>query len=526
VPIEATVRWAERGLRGRVQVIFLVGALVGLVGAGLVTTAFVRLLDAREQVVDDLDPAGFVARDWFAALVSQETGLRGYALTADPAFLVPYQEGGAQAEALLDELAVLVADYPEQVRLVAALDGAARAWQEASAPLVAEVRVLGAGAVGEPELLEAKARFDEVRLSYEAELADLDVARDAARGQLDASTSQLLAAGVVVAVVLVAGAVAVLVNLRRWVLGPVDELAAGARAVAAGGLDRAIEPTGPPDLRALGHDVEAMRRRIVEELASVEASRAELERQAAELGRSNEELEQFAYVASHDLQEPLRKVTGFCQLLQRRYAGQLDETADEYIAFAVDGAKRMQALINDLLAFSRVGRGNDELVEVDLSEVASAALAGLGELVAETGATVTVGQLPTVRGDRSLLGSLVQNLVSNAIKFRGDDPPVVAVDARRTAEGWELWCHDEGIGIDPRYAERVFVIFQRLHGRDEYEGTGIGLAMCRKIVEFHGGRIWVDPDVARGTTIRWTLPARDGPSQDAPPAEPPAAPEP
>lgn len=501
------VWWSERDLRSRVRLVFLVGAVVAVISAGLVGTAFVRLLEAREQLIDTIEPAGFAARDWFAAMVNQETGVRGYALTGDPTFLEPYEDGGRRADRLLADLSALVGDRTVGSALVDELEGAAARWRQVVEPVVAQVRAEGAGAVGESELLASKASFDDLRRRYEEELAVLEGQRLAARDQLVASTSQLLAAGIVVAVVLVAGAVALGVNLRRWVLRPVEDLAAGARRVAAGDLGHEIEPTGPPDLRALGADVEGMRRRIAEELEEVERSRAALERQAAELARSNEDLEQFAYVASHDLQEPLRKVTGFCQLLQRRYGGQLDETADEYIAFAVDGAKRMQQLINDLLAFSRVGRSGLDLEPVDLGEVVEAVVGGLEELLRESQAQVEVGELPTVVGDRSLLGSLFQNLVSNAIKFRGEAPPVVRLEARATDAGWELACHDEGIGIDPRFAERIFVIFQRLHGRDEYAGTGIGLAMCRKIVEHHGGRIWLDVDAGPGTTIRWTLPA-------------------
>jgi light-regulated signal transduction histidine kinase (bacteriophytochrome) len=232
----------------------------------------------------------------------------------------------------------------------------------------------------------------------------------------------------------------------------------------------------------------------------------ELELKARDLERSNAELEQFAYVASHDLQEPLRKVASFCQLLQRRYEGQLDERADQYIEFAVDGAKRMQALISDLLAFSRVGRTEFAPVPVDLDDALTQALDNLGERVQEQGATIEAQPLPTVMGERSLLAAVFQNLVGNAVKFSGDAPPVVRVEARRDGKEWVVSCCDEGIGIEPQYAERVFAIFQRLHPKETYEGTGIGLALTRKIVEHHGGRIWLDTEVRRGTTFRFTLP--------------------
>ncbi len=249
-----------------------------------------------------------------------------------------------------------------------------------------------------------------------------------------------------------------------------------------------------------------MRERIVDELATVEVARGQLEEQAGELQRSNAELEQFAYVASHDLQEPLRKVVSFCQALQTRYGGQLDERADQYIDFAVDGAKRMQVLINDLLAFSRVGRGGRELALIALPEVLAAAQLALAETIASAGGSVVADELPTVRGDRAQLTSLFQNLIANAVKFRGAEPPVVRIAVVRRDAQWELSCADNGIGIDSEYAERIFLIFQRLHARDAYEGSGIGLALCRKIVEYHGGRIWLDTDYAGGTCFRFTLP--------------------
>jgi light-regulated signal transduction histidine kinase (bacteriophytochrome) len=230
----------------------------------------------------------------------------------------------------------------------------------------------------------------------------------------------------------------------------------------------------------------------------------------SDLKRSNAELEQFAYVASHDLQEPLRKVASFCQLLQQRYGGQLDERADQYIGFAVDGARRMQDLINDLLSFSRVGRLETPFTEIDCALLVTAVQADLSRVIDESGAEISTGTLPVVRGDTGLLRVVFQNLLANAIKFRGEASPVVHLGAERDDGFWRFRCSDNGIGIAPEYEDRIFILFQRLHPRTQYEGTGIGLAMCRKIVEHHGGRMWLDTEPGNdgGSTFYFTLPAQ------------------
>jgi light-regulated signal transduction histidine kinase (bacteriophytochrome) len=305
-----------------------------------------------------------------------------------------------------------------------------------------------------------------------------------------------------------------IILLRYLVITPVNRLAGQVREVAGGDYDHVVSVDGPPEVARLASDVEGMRRKIVADLQEVRTARAlvedinqQLEVQADELTRSNRDLEQFAYVASHDLQEPLRKVASFCQLLQRRYAGQLDARADQYIGFAVDGAQRMQRLINDLLAFSRIGRLTNGFTDVDLDTVVREAVDQREPMLDETGGTVTWENLPVVRGEEPLLASLLGNLISNSIKFRRPDtPPRIRISARLVDDEWEITCQDNGIGIDAEFADKVFVIFQRLHAKEVYPGTGIGLAIAKKIVEYHGGRIWLDSDGADGTTIRFTLP--------------------
>jgi PAS domain S-box-containing protein len=251
-----------------------------------------------------------------------------------------------------------------------------------------------------------------------------------------------------------------------------------------------------------------------------ERKRAEeaLERRTEELARSNADLERFAYVASHDLQEPLRMVSSYVQLLARRYQGKLDSDADEFIGHAVDGAGRMQNLITDLLAFSRVGRTGKEFEPTSLETALDRALLNLKMAIEESGAIVTRDPMPVVRGDLTQMVQVFQNLVGNAIKFRGKEPPRIDVSIRRNAGDWLLAVRDNGIGVDAQYAERIFIIFQRLHGR-EYPGTGIGLPISRKIVERHGGRMWVESAPGKGSTFFFTLPRlRDREPESAPKA--------
>ncbi|NUQ00285.1 MAG: hypothetical protein HUU35_10565 [Armatimonadetes bacterium] len=243
-----------------------------------------------------------------------------------------------------------------------------------------------------------------------------------------------------------------------------------------------------------------------EEIAIRRETEGALTRQARELARSNADLEQFAYVASHDLQEPLRMVASYLQLLERRYRPQLDRDAVEFIDYAVDGANRMRALINDLLAYSRVGTRGKPFEPCDMNAVLARALANLEVAIQEHHASVTAGELPTVPGDRTQLTQLFQNLIANAVKFRSEEPPRIEVSAERDESGWRFAVRDNGIGIAPEHASRVFLVFQRLHTRSEYEGTGIGLAICKKIVERHGGRIWVDSIPGKGSVFMFTLP--------------------
>jgi signal transduction histidine kinase len=498
----------------------LLGATIGVllalavIGIGLALIANGQVGHNRHLLLDEVAPARRTALALENALVNEETGVRGFALTNEPSFLEPYDSGLRSERGAYRELEGHEAVVGPPLRSdVEGVRTSADQWRAGYiAPTLIRPNPPRSQAIAED--LEGKRLFDGVRASL-ARLRRTLQAKDAhARNVLQSAADTLQALLIVAAVLILGGVLAAGLVLRRTVTRPLARLGAEARRVAGGEFSAPMTPAaGPREVSQTSVEIDAMRRRIVDELAAVEAARAQLEAQALELTRSNAELEQFAYVASHDLQEPLRKIASFCQALQSRYADELDTRAQQYIDFAVDGAKRMQELINDLLAFSRVGRGGREPEPVALEDVVEAASSALDQQLQSSGGRVESADLPTILGDRAQLVSLFQNLISNAVKFRGSDPPLVRIDATRRADAWELSCADNGIGIEADYVDRVFMIFQRLHSREAYEGTGIGLALARKIVEYHGGEIWADREYSGGACFRFTFPTLEETSQ-------------
>ncbi len=477
---------------------------VGTIAVG--AAALVRLSDARTTLLDQVGPAVLSAQILLGDLVNQETGVRGFVLAGgNTDFLGPYMDGVVAQrndEAAIRALTASGA-HPRVAADLSALDVAVDTWRTRYAePALAR-------SAATPDAQVGRDLFNAVRVPLRTLQNDLNAERLTARDDLNRAASNLAYIEVVIAVMIAGFLLAAAYGLRRSVLRPVSDLAVQVRAVASGDVQRPVTVDGPREIIELAADVDSMRLAILRDLDAAQESNRLLDAQTRDLERSNSDLEQFAYVASHDLQEPLRKVASFCQLLQRRYGGKLDERADQYIAFAVDGAERMQQLINDLLAFSRVGRTTSAFTDIALDGVVGAAVAQLEPARADVEGVIEVKSLPMVHGDASLLRALFVNLIGNGLKFHREGvPPLVTVTAARVGEEWEIAVSDNGIGIDPDYADKVFVIFQRLHARDVYAGTGIGLALAKKIVEFHGGRIGIDAPCAEpGTTVRLTLPA-------------------
>ena len=505
-------------LRLRSWFALVAAVLVALVAVAVATTGYAvyRNSQARHMLVDVVDPATIQAMRLGNAVTSEEAALRGLALTADPRFIDRYATARIaelSAESRLRQLLKGPEAAGARARLRSVINNAST-WRRVYAePMIFAVKVNGAGSPFDARQVKRNEyRFRGLQDLVMAQQRELSELRDTAQQELSRQVLYLYAA-LAVAALLLAGAVAfIIVVLRRIVVRPVAELASQAGQVAGGDFTHPLVVHGPKELAELAEGVDSMRHRIIDEWWKSNERREQLDRQADELRRSNAELEQFAYVASHDLQEPLRKVASFCQMLERRYGDELDDRGKQYIQYAVDGAGRMQKLIDDLLSFSRVGSSARPDGVVDMDTALDAAMHNLAGVREETDAEVTADDLPSVPGDQTLLTQLLQNLIGNAIKFRGDVPPRVHVGVRRTGAMWEFLCRDNGIGIDPKHAERVFMIFQRLHGTAEYPGTGIGLAMCKKIVEYHGGTIWLDESTGPpGATFRWTLPAHDGP---------------
>jgi signal transduction histidine kinase len=450
----------------------------------LLLVAFLSYLDLARNVEDMQWVAHTHAvleklNQLYAGMIDAEAAARGYVIVGDDSYLDPFRTGRGNAEERFKEVREMVADNPRQEgnldRLSPLIQARLSKMEETVRTRTERGLAAGIASVQEGSGKALTDQIQQVIARMKAEEERLLLLRSAEVKNSSRKTREVIVLGEALGLLflLVAG------QLVR------QEMRKLAQAEA--------------EVRTLNADLE---RKVAERTS-------ELAERARELETSNTELQQFAYVASHDLQEPLRTISSFTQLLAKRYQDKLDDKAREFINFAVEGCKRMQALINDLLAFSRVGTHGKEHVAVQCDAALDRVLRGLKIAIEESGAVITRDPLPAVTGDEIQLCQLFQNLVGNAIKFRNKDVPKIHISAVRNGTGWKISFRDNGIGIASEHSDRIFVIFQRLHTKMQYPGTGIGLAICKKIAERHSGRIWFEPSPGGGSTFYVTIGDRE-----------------
>ena len=411
-----------------------------------------------------------------ANMTDAETGQRGFLLTGQEAYLEPYNDALNHVQESIRVLRALTSDNPAQQRNLDRLEPVV-ALKLAELQFRLEIRKRDGLNAAAEAVREGSGRLHMNQIR--AVIADM---KHEERRLLVARTQEAIASSSRAGMVIVIGNLLALLFLSLAGMVIFQEMGQRRRA--------------EEEVRSLNVDLEQR----------VANRTAELAERAKDLARSNGELQQFAYVASHDLQEPLRMVASFTQLLAKRYSEKLDDDAREFINYAVDGAKRMQTLISDLLSYSRVGTQGKAFELVHCDAVLDRVLKSLQLAIEDTGAVITREPLPAVAGDSIQLTQLFQNLLTNAIKFHGKKRPLVQISTENNGSMWKIAVRDNGIGISPEHADRIFVIFQRLHTKTEYPGTGIGLAICKKIVERHGGRIWVEASPEGGSTFFFTIP--------------------
>jgi signal transduction histidine kinase len=505
---------------GRKLDIIIAGVLLPIVAATAFLGSVSGSLQEKTGTAAKYRNTAFAVYDLKVAMLNVETGYRGYALTGNRNFLEPYNQGLSDATPAIEKLRAAAAFPAEANDLIAQVENYER-WAAQSLERV-QVGVALPTALQQNLLDEGKARFDVLRSRFDSlttlALTNFNRAREETISGINIMS--YLPWGTFALIVMVAWLTRF--SLQRLIVQPIQRLEVSAQRLADG--------DGSIRLPVLSGDEMGKLTTTFNQTAET------LSKRDADLRRSNRDLEQFAYVASHDLQEPLRMVSSYTQLLGKRYEGKLDEKADLYIHYAVDGANRMQALIQDLLKYSRAGTSQVPMVAVDTGRIVNDVMNVLQIAVEESRTKLEVGPLPTVLGDAGQLAQVFQNLIGNALKFRREGVEhTVTVSAEHEppsmASGRAMWrftIRDNGIGIAPQYFERIFVIFQRLHTRENFSGSGIGLAICQRIIERHGGRIWVestqvgdDPahdSAGVGSSFHFTLPASKDAEQPQPPA--------
>lgn len=462
-------------------------------------------------------------RQLLTDISNMENGERRYVITGQPSFLEPYRRGQQNfAEHLRRYEPLIVTD--RQRENIGRVETLIAQWELVAAqPEIAARRVSLESAVARVSAGTGRHLTDEARETLNVMIG---FENERLSNALKASNAALRRLLILTPLLLLLGALLLVLAVRRIISTlslSVSQLTEGTQRIAAGHYEQRVQPLGITELDRLSAQFHRMAEAVQQREAELAESARSLERTNASLQRSNRELERFAYVASHDLQEPLRTIGSYTELIARRYSGQLDARGEQYIKFTISATHRLKTLIQDLLVFSRVHRTGRVFGPVDTAELAGQVRADLEVRLREVGGELHVGELPTVQGNRELLHHIFLNLIGNALKFRHPDrAPQVRVWAERSAgsqatgpqatgPGWQFAVQDNGIGIEPQYHEKIFEVFQRLHGVGDYEGSGIGLAVTRNAAEQHGGRVWPQSEPGQGTTFFFFLP-------DTPPA--------
>jgi signal transduction histidine kinase len=447
-------------------------------------------------------------------LISMENGLRGFVASGQERFLAPTRAGLRSYSGELERLDSLVSDLPGQHRRVdrigVAIDDYVELWAR---PLIALARERPEAARSVVVTRTGRQRLDIIRVEfaelYEGERTVSQIRRRSAEQRADVA----IGVGIVAFGIVLAVAAGLAIFLRRAVVAPVLDVAQASRRLAEGDLDARVPAERDDELGDLARAFNGM-------ADSLQSSRRQLAARTADLERSNAELEQFASITSHDLQAPLVTIAMYAELLERRHGAALDG-GTVFVDVIRQSTVQAREMIRDLLEFSRAGRGEPELECVPVSEIVARALEVIRGAVEQAGANVIVEPLPTVLADRSSLCRVFQNLIGNAVKFSDETHPEVVIGAERQGDFWRFEVRDNGIGMDPEHSKRIFEPFKRLHGEERYPGTGIGLAICQRIIAQHGGEIWVDSRPGVGSVFSFTLPAAAG---DVEPEEAPAVP--
>ncbi len=445
------------------------------------------------------------------SIITMENGLRGYVASGQPRLLQPVNDALRRYPAQTRALARLVSRDPVQRRRVTAITGAIERYVNFWVRLVIGLAVDDLDDARSQLLTRNdRERLDPIRAEFARLFASERAVINARQKRAESRSARAIASGIGGLAFVIAVAFGFTLYLRRSILRPVLTVADATGRLAAGDLDTRVPAEREDEIGDLAHGFNQM-------ADSLARGRAQLERSNAELTRSNAELEQFASVTSHDLQAPLTTISMYTELLERKRGAGRD--GEEYVDGIRAATQQARTLIRDLLEYSRAGRGQISLERVPAASIVEASLERLAGAIEESGAEIEIGELPVVLADRGNLCRVLQNLVGNALKFTGGRTPRVRIAAERDGELWRFCVRDNGIGMDPQHSERIFEPFRRLHGEDDYPGTGIGLAVCERIIEQHGGRIWVSSTPGEGSVFYFTLPAVDHPwaEREAPP---------